>query len=224
MADNLSPAFTPQSQLAFFGYASILLSVLFLAILILLHFLKPELQPRWRMISEYEIGRFGWMMRSAFFCWGASALSLLIVLWPSLAYTGGITGRWWFVLIAMALFGAGIFKTNAITDNTSNPANTLHALCGAIVILTFPIAATLVRGSLLQNNPWQMARGQLTFGTVLAWLGMVSFFASIIISRIIDPSAGRVGPRVYLGWPNRFMVLTYIIWLILVANTAVRIT
>ena len=38
--------------------------------------------------------------------------------------------------------------------------------------------------------------------TMMAWLtclGAMAFFASIIISRAIDPTAGRVGPNVYLG-------------------------
>jgi Protein of unknown function (DUF998) len=142
---------------------------------------------------------------------------------PSIVSLGGIIGRWWFILITLALFGAGIFKTNAMTDNTPSTANTLHTLSGAIVILTFPIAATLLRNGLLLNNTWAAAQSPLTFGTVLVWLGMVSFFASIIISRIIDPSAGRVGPKVYLGWPNRFMVFTYVIWIIIVAYNALQV-
>jgi len=38
---------------------AIVFAILFLTILFLLHFLKPELDPAWRMISEYEIGRLG---------------------------------------------------------------------------------------------------------------------------------------------------------------------
>jgi hypothetical protein len=52
---------------------------------------------------------------------------------------------------------------------------------------------------------------------------MIGFFASIIISRIIDPSAGRVGPNVYLGWPNRILVVTYIVWSGIVAKNALFI-
>jgi len=204
------------------AHASIVFGIGFIAILTLLHFLKPELSPVWRMISEYEIGRFGWMMRLAFFCWGASVLTLLITIWDSLNSTGEVIGRWWFVLITLALFGAGIFKTDPITELTNSTENTLHSLCGAIVILTFPIAATLVKNSLLQNRAWAIAQSQLIFGTYLTWFGLISFFASLIISRMIDPSAGRVGPKVYLGWPNRFMVLTYVLWLIIVANNAIR--
>ena len=201
-----------------FAYAAIVFAVIFLALLFLLHFLKPELDPAWRMISEYEIGRFGWMMRLAFFSWGASVLAILITTWSFL----GPISRGWFVLIVIALFGAGLFKTNLITDNTPDLVNTIHALCGAVVILTFPVAATLAVSDLLQDQVWSAGQSLLISGTVLAWIGMLAFFASIIISRIIDPSAGRVGPHVYLGWPNRFMVVTYIVWIIIVAVTALQ--
>ena len=52
------------------AYVSIVFGSVFLILVTLLHFLKRELDPSWRMISEYEIGRHGWMMRLAFFCWG----------------------------------------------------------------------------------------------------------------------------------------------------------
>ena len=201
------------------AYIAIVFAVFFLIILFLLHFLKREFDPTWRMISEYEIGHFGWMMRLAFFSWGTSILAILITLWPSLQPIS----QWWFVVIAIALLGAGIFKTNPITDNTPDWVNTIHALCGAIVILTFPIAVTLAVSSLLHNQLWSASQGVLIFSTVLAWIGMIAFFASIIISRIIDPSAGRVGPHVYLGWPNRFMVVTYIVWIITIAVVALRL-
>jgi hypothetical protein len=34
----------------------------FLVLLAALHFIKPELDPSWRMVSEYEIGRYGWVI------------------------------------------------------------------------------------------------------------------------------------------------------------------
>lgn len=199
---------------------AVVLSATFLAILFLLHFLEPEFDPSWRIISEYEIGRHGWMMTLAFFCWGGSVLALLVALWPSSRTIGGMLGRWWLLLIGVALFGAGIFKTNAITDTTTSTANSLHTLCGAFVILTFPIAASLVAGSLARNQEWSSARRRLLWGTLLVWFGMLAFFGSIIISNVINPSAGRVGPEVLLGWPTRFMVVAYHIWLIIVALRA----
>jgi hypothetical protein len=41
-----------------------------------LHLIKPEFDPSWRLISEYEVGRFGWLMTLAFVCWGGSVLTL----------------------------------------------------------------------------------------------------------------------------------------------------
>lgn len=206
-----------------FAYTSIVFASVFLLILLLLHFLKRELNPSWRMISEYEIGRFGWMMRVAFFCWGASVLTLLIAIWPSLQPIAGTISRWWFILIVIALFGAGIFKTDPITDDTRGLVNTIHKLCGTIVILTFPIAAALAVRSLLHNPLWVVYQGLLIFATVLAWVGVVVYFATITISRIKDPRTGEVGgPHVYMGWPNRFNVVTYIIWIMIMAVTALR--
>jgi Protein of unknown function (DUF998) len=204
------------------AYAAILFASIFVVILILLHFLKPEFDSSWRMISEYEIGQFGWMMRSAFFCWGAALLTMLIAIWPAMNSNAGMISRWWFLLIVLALFGAGIFKTNAITDNTPNTANTIHSLCGAFVILTFPIAATLSVRSLLNNEFWLPGQNLMMLGTIFVWIGLVAFFASIVISRRLDPAAGRVGPKIYLGWPNRFLVLTYVIWIIIIAGNVLR--
>jgi hypothetical protein len=196
---------------------AIVLSATFLTILFLLHFLEPEFDPSWRMISEYELGRYGWMMTLAFFCWGGCVLALLVALWPTLRTMGGRIGRWWLLVIGIALFGAGVFITNPITDPTPSTANSLHTLCGAIVILTFPIAASIVARSLTRNQEWASARRRLVWATFLVWFGLLAFFASIIISKIINPSAGRVGPDVLLGWPNRFMVVAYHLWLIVVA-------
>jgi NAD/NADP transhydrogenase beta subunit len=164
------------------------------------------------------------MMRLAFFCWGASVLALTFTIQSSLQHASGTIGRWWFILIALALFGAGVFKANPITDRTPGLANTLHTLCGMIVILTFPAAATVVVRSLLFSSLWSASQGPLVFATVMSWVGMVTFFGSIISARVKDPSAGEVGgPRVYQGWPNRFMVATYAVWIVVVAVIALRL-
>jgi len=206
------------------AYMSITFASIFLFILLLLHFLKRELDPSWRMISEYEIGRFGWMMRLAFFSWGASVLALLITIWPYLQPISGSISRWWFIFIVIALFGAGVFKTDPITNDTNNWVNIIHKICGTIVILTFPIAATLAVRSLLNNLLWSAHQGLLIFGIVFAWIGVVTYFTTIIISRTKDPKAGEAGhPLIYMGWPNRFNVVTYIIWIIIIAMIALQI-
>lgn len=222
MTPNTVLSQSPTSASTLSGRITVVLSSLFLAILFLLHFLEPEFDPSWRMISEYEIGRYGWLMSPAFFCWGGSVLALLVTLWPSLRTLGGKIGRWWLVLLGIALFGAGIFKTNAITDPTPSTANSLHTLCGALVILTFPMVVTLIAASLARHPEWASVRRWLPWGTVLVWLSLFAYFGSMILSNVINPAAGRVGPEVYQGWPNRLMVVVYNLWLIWIALNALR--
>jgi hypothetical protein len=205
------------------AYVSIVFGSVFLILVTLLHFLKRELDPSWRMISEYEIGRHGWMMRLAFFCWGASVLAATIAIWPSLQTIGGVIGRWWLLVIVIFLFGAGIFKADPITDQTNNLVNRLHALCGMVVILTFPIVATLAASSLMKNLRWLPVRGLLVLAVVLVWAGMIAYFATIIIARSKNPKVGEDGTRIYMGWPNRFNVVTYLIWIFIMAGSVIHL-
>ena len=41
-------------------------AALFLSLLVALHVFKPEVDPSWRMISDYELGRYGFVMVLAF--------------------------------------------------------------------------------------------------------------------------------------------------------------
>lgn len=194
------------------------LAAAFLVLLFLLHILEPEFDPSRRLISEYETGRFGWMMTLAFFCWGGSVLSTVVALWSSLRSVGGWIGRLWLLVIGLALFGAGIFITNASGDTTPSTANILHGLCGAIVIFSFPIATTIVAGSLARNPEWVAARRGLLLGTLLVWLGFLAFMGPNFFAYGANP----FGPGLALGWPNRFMVVAYDLWLIIVVQRLVH--
>jgi len=201
-----------------FARAAIAFALLFVVLLTLLHFMEPEFSPSWRMISEYELGHYGWIMMLAFFAWGTSVLLVTVGAWKAIATRGGRIGRWWMLGIGGALFGAGLFRTNAITDSTPSLSNTLHTLCGLVVILTFPVAASMVGHSLQQSARRTTTARWSRWITPLVWIGLISFLASVFVSEAINPSARGAGPRVYAGWPNRFMVLTYVIWLVVVGR------
>ena len=68
---------TPNQLLA--AISMIVMSV-FLALIALLHAIKPEFEPSWRFLSEYSIGRHGWVMMTAFFLWGISCFTLSVAL------------------------------------------------------------------------------------------------------------------------------------------------
>lgn len=188
----------------------------FLVILAALHFVEPEFDPSWRWISEYQLGDHGWLMSVAFFLWGAGALTLSITLWPSLRTRAGRVGRWWFLLSAVALFGAGTFVTDPITATEPTTAGTLHTVFGMCTILTFPVMATLVVRGLLSNPEWVPARRRLLWTTALTWIAPLSFWGAIVVSTAVNHAEGP-GPDVLAGWPNRLMAVSYGVWIMTVA-------
>ena len=192
---------------------------LFVIALFTLHFLKPEFDPKWRMISEYEIGKYGFVMRVAFFLWGIGVLATLIRM-NNVPSGFSILIFIWLVIIVIALFGAGIFKTDPIVKSTNSLTNAIHTLCGTIVILTFPIIATIICIRYIRSALISVPT-ILIGNTIFVWLGQISFFSSIAISRRTNQQTENFGPRIYLGWPNRIMVFSYVLWMITVNATLV---
>ncbi len=52
-------------------------AAMFLVLLAALHFIKPELDPSWRVISEYALGDYGWIMMLAFLSLAVSCVALM---------------------------------------------------------------------------------------------------------------------------------------------------
>lgn len=189
--------------------------ILFLVLLASLHILEPEFDPSWRMISEYELGKYGWLMSIAFFCWGGGFLSLTLASWQYHSSITGKVGKYWLLIISIALFGAGIFYPQPITDTIRGTMDKLHAMCGVTMIFTLPIAAILFVKSLVKNKEFKEAKAGLFVLTTLLWIGLLAF---ITASAIYKPEARLYNENTLIGWPNRFLVLTYTIWLIGVAR------
>jgi Protein of unknown function (DUF998) len=74
-----------------------------LALLAGLHALKPEFDPSWRMISKYEIGRFGWLMQIAFFSWALGNTSLFVALRSHIRSTFGNVGVALLLVVAIGM-------------------------------------------------------------------------------------------------------------------------
>ena len=199
------------ARLAFAGAA------IFLILLAVLHVLEPEFDPSWRMISEYELGAYGGMMQIAFFSWGLGFIALAVALRPFMKNTGGRLGLILLAAAGMMDIGAGIFITDPITApaNAGTTAGLLHSVCGMSFIFGLPVVATLICWGLAHDAAVIAERRQLIFITALPWLGLLAFFGAIII---FAPSVNGYGPEALIGWPNRFMVVAYTAWLMIVAG------
>jgi len=111
--------------------------------------------------------------------------------------------------LTIAFVGAGIFYPYT----PPNIASYIHGICGLIVILIFPVAATLYNSGLTRNREWIASQGRLRWVTLLVWAGLLLFFGSIII---FHPVTTEDKTNLIVGWQNRIMIFTYSLWLIVV--------
>jgi Protein of unknown function (DUF998) len=197
------------------GYASLISVITFLILLAVLHFLEPEFNSP-HLISEYELGNFGFLMSFAFFCLGAGSIFLARAVWSDLRTKGGHFGRWWLLLTGIAYIGAGFFTP----DPASFAGSRLHGICGIIVIFSSPVVFTLLGRSIACHEQWSGVSRIVTGMTILTWMGLLSFYASIFIFYGIAPGSGTI----VVGWMNRFMIITYSAWLITVAWQTIKIS
>ena len=103
---------------------SLIAVALFITLLAVLHIIEPEFEPSKHLISEYELGRFGWLMSLAFFSLGIGVLSMVLSTWIYTKTKGSLIGKWIFLAISVALFGAGFFYPYII-PNTASKIHTL---------------------------------------------------------------------------------------------------
>jgi uncharacterized protein DUF998 len=192
---------------------SLRFAVGFLIALAVLHLLEPEFNPP-HLISEYELGRFGWLMSIAFFLLGAASLTLARAMWAWLPTTSERSALSWLALIGIAYFCAGIFRTHPTpTDQMSQLENVLHGISGMIVIFSSPIVFTLLWTSLARRGWSSDAARIVKYLTIVVWLSTIAFIAS---------GFAGLTTAVVGGWANRVMITAYSAWLLAVAGVVMK--
>lgn len=205
------------SQIA--AYISIIATVMFLVLLTVVHVLKPEIDPSWRMISEYEIGRFGWLMQIAFFSLAVSSVSLFVAIRPHMRTMSGYIGLALLLVTVIGVTIGAIFPSDPITTSEGawSTAGKMHNLGGLFSVLTFPfVAAFITWGLVRRNQAWVASRRLFLSLTVLIWLSLGAYFLVYYLS-------GSVGPDTPIGWPNRVFIVAYSVWLIVIAWKARKV-
>jgi hypothetical protein len=192
----------------------------FASALFALHLLRPDLDPSWTVISAYALGEWGWLMTTAFLMLAIGCASLAVQLSTRIRSVVGRFGLALLVASAVGLGLAALFPTDPITAAPADQtrAGQLHEV-GALLGGLIPLAAVAVC--------WELARGPLPMvarwlwaATAAAWLGDLVFMAAMVT---MVPAEGRLGPQVQIGWPNRFMMTTYALWVVITAWQVMRL-
>ncbi|WZO34635.1 DUF998 domain-containing protein [Microbacterium sp. LWS13-1.2] len=166
--------------------------------------LEPEYDPSWRMISEYSVGRYGWVMRLAFVTMAISPAAICVALWPF----GGV---WTIGLAAVAVsaLGAAFIDADPIMTPRAQatPVGRAHTVLGIVLLAGFPPTALIAGTGVTPALGWMLA-----IASVVPWAGLVWFLIAAA------PAHGQGGsPEIRIGWPDRFCLLAYLAWVVLAA-------
>ena len=86
-SNNLSSNTLPAKQVARIATFAIVGIAYFLIAVIALHFLRPDYYPIRRLVSEYAVGPYAFLMTSAFFGLSLGSLALVIGLYQAVSRT-----------------------------------------------------------------------------------------------------------------------------------------
>lgn len=194
-------------------------AVAYLAILILLHIIKPEVTPAWQTLSIYSRGSFGWLGQIEYCLLGVTLFGMFATLKNQAKSRYGKIGL---VILLIAAIG-GIMGGLGVSDPLNTPqadmtsSGQLHAMGAGLEIWGAPIAALLLNLNLLRkNSDWKSSRKMLITVTVLPILGLVLFMGSGA------SAGGHVGPGDVIGYMNRVAVVATIIWEIVIARIVLK--
>jgi hypothetical membrane protein len=193
-------------------------SLVFLATL---HVLSPEFDPSWRMVSEYALGNYGWVLSLMFIAWAVSSWALAFTIWSQARTRAGKIGL-------IFLIAAGVGEAMASAFDINHP---LHSVAAMIGILSLPVAAMLISINLGRTEAWSPARKALLWTANLTWVSVLLMAGTFILLIVTYTQAGGEmtsevaalppGVIALVGWANRFLIIAYCVWVITLARHAV---
>src|SRR5512134_468294 len=88
---------------------SLAAAVTTLVLLAALHVLSPEFDPSWRMVSEYALGDYGWVLSLMFLTWATSCAMLFFAVRSQIRTMGGKIGLAFLLAAAVGQSMAAFF-------------------------------------------------------------------------------------------------------------------
>ena len=175
------------------------------------------------MVSEYALGRHGWVQRLAFLALALSCVGLVVAIRPDVRTVGGRTGLACLLAMAAGLTIAAIFPTDPITASRDELTThgKLHALGSLIGIPSTPLAALLISLGLVRDRSWSGARRPLFWAAGLVWAALLVCARAMAV--LLPRSGGQFGPDVPIGWLNRLFLVAQCAWQMTVAWHAIQV-
>lgn len=172
--------------------------ILFVTIVIFLHFLRPDKNMLTSFVSEYAVGKDSWLMTIAFFALAIASTLLLmgLMLHDYASSTGKIT----LGIFCVGIFLAAIFPTD-VPAFPQTTVGLIHAFAALIALLNLGISMIAWGISFKKNNDLKR------FASLSVLWGAISLI--LLIIHIASPISIR-------GLTQRILLTWNISWLFLV--------
>lgn len=196
-----------------------------LLLLASLHVLSPEFDPSFRMVSEYALGQYGWVLALLFLAWGISAWALAVALWSQVNTRAGKAGLWLLIIAGLGEALAAVFN---ITHDVG------HSIAQVLGVGGFCLAAVLLSRSLGRLPAWRSAKKPLLWLAHLSWISVVLLGASLVLMTVqfAQVNGGQLpqqapthlpaGVLGLVGWANRLYVLASCVWVAVAAWQTIK--
>ena len=202
-----------------FGLLAVASVVYYVLIVLAMHVLQPELDPRHIPMSVYVLGPYGFLMTTTFFALAAGLLGVSIGLSQTLPRTRLTKVAVAVTVIACAGFLiAGIFQTDWPPPMRSTSSQ-LHGLGGLVAFPAVVIASVLFSLTFRSDEFWR----RVSVVALALSAGIVAAFASFYGLIAANISAGvEDRPAEFLGLVQRIILGLLFVWMIVVGRHLTR--
>ena len=175
----------------------------FVFAIVVLHFLRPEVNPISRPTSEYAVGAYGFFMTAAFFSMSVATFCLLIGLYKGVPLSAqSRTG-----LIFFGIWGVGLLVAMSFPINQEGTElttiSTIHRINGPLTFLSLTIGTVLISRRFKRDESWQsFYHSALTLSLIM----LVIFIITAV------SFAAKTG---FEGLCQRTFLVTFVTWFIL---------
>lgn len=163
----------------FFATAAIACFVYSACALILLHVLRPDYAPATNFISNYAVGRYGWIMATWFL--GMSCGLLMLVLGLARSGLRSVAARLGLLLLSIASIGlvvSAIFPTD-VPGAPSTRSGDIHDMSFLVNVGSIMLATVLLTASFGSNSGWRTYRRTALVLTAMVLIAFVIQFLTL---------------------------------------------
>lgn len=204
--NSLSSSELAAKQTAILATLAIVGMGYFVVAVIALHFLRPDHNPIQRIVSQYAVGPYGFVMTSAFFALSLGSLALVIGLFRGLSEAGrSLVGLVLLGIWGLGIFIAGIFPTD-LNGSAQTTFGNIHVIASVLAFVSLVLAALLISWRFKNDENWSSFHRPALLFALLMSLTFVGLFL------YINTRFGGLGQRIFIA--------AVLIWL---SSTAARL-